>query len=154
MIVGDFNLPEIVWEDGRLDAKGRGFFQACNGAFLEQRVKEATHINGNRLDLVLTDRSDRVIEVKTDRRIDRSDHEIVVNKLARSNKSQNRGQQYRNFNRGKYDGARTKIARIDWEGELEGKNVEGTWNMIKGILMKVIEEYVPWRKQEKTRPMW
>ena len=121
MIIGDFNLPVILWEEGRSDAKGRGFFQACNDTFLEQQVKEATHISGNRLDLVLTDRSDRVIEVKTDGRIDRSDHEIVAIKLARSTMSRDGNQQYRNFSRGKYEVARAKIAKIEWDRELEGK---------------------------------
>ena len=121
MIIGDFNLPGILWEEGRSDAKGRGFFQACNDTFLEQQVKEATHISGNRLDLVLTDRSDRVIEVKTDGRIDRSDHEIVAIKLARSTMSRDGNQQYRNFSRGKYEVARAKIAKIEWDRELEGK---------------------------------
>ena len=155
MLIGDFNLPGIKWEEGKADARGRQFYQACNDAFLEQHVKEATHINGNRLDLVLTDRSDKVKEVIMDGRIDRSDHEIVVVKLLRNVKSQGAEQRYRNFNRGEYGGARTKMAEINWDEELEGRNVEETWEKIKTVLTEVTEEYVPWRRvQHKIRPKW
>ena len=155
MIIGDFNLPGIKWEEGKSDAKGREFYRTCNDTFLEQHVKEATHINGNRLDLVLTDGRDKVREIVMDGRLDRSDHEIVVVKIERNAESQNMGQRYRNFSRANYEGARTKIAGIDWERELEGRDVEETWKRIKETLTEVIEEYVPWRKvQEKARPKW
>ena len=155
MLIGDFNLPGIRWEEGRSDAKGREFHRTCNDKFLEQHVKEATHINGNRLDLVLTDGGDKVREIVMDGRLDRSDHEIVVVKMARNNESQSMDRRYRNFRGAKYGGARAKIAGIDWDKELEGKNVEEMWKEIKETLEMVIEENVPWRKiQEKVKPKW
>ena len=107
--------------------------------------KQATHINGNRLDLVLTDGGDKVREIVMDGRLDRSDHEIVVVKMARNNESQSMDRRYRNFRGAKYGGARARIAGIDWDKELEGKNVEEMWKEIKETLEMVIEENVPWR---------
>ena len=47
VLIGDFNLPDIAWEDGRARAKGRPFFEAISDQFIQQYVKEATHISGN-----------------------------------------------------------------------------------------------------------
>ena len=53
VIIGDFNFPDISWEDGRAGAKGRPFYDAISDRFMQQYVEEGTHISGNILDLVI-----------------------------------------------------------------------------------------------------
>lgn len=58
------NYPGIDWEAGRSDTKGRAFHNACSDTFLEQQVSESTHVNENRLDLVLTNQKIIVIKIE------------------------------------------------------------------------------------------
>ena len=60
ILIGDFNFPEIVWEDGRAGARGRPFFEAVSDRFMQQHVEGETHISGNTLDLILSDTEDLV----------------------------------------------------------------------------------------------
>ena len=56
VLTGDFNLPDIDWANGLSGARGRKFFEVATECSLEQHVEEATHISGNTLDLVLSDK--------------------------------------------------------------------------------------------------
>ena len=155
LVLGDFNLPGIEWEAGRADAKGREFYRACCDTFLEQLVIESTHINGNRLDLVLTNRSEKIKGVDMDGRLDKSDHEIIVVQLHANTQQTSSCQRYRDFIRAEYKEARREIADVDWVSELEGKNVNETWKSIRNKVAAVIEEYVPLKKKRGiNKPKW
>ena len=141
LIIDDLNFPGIQWEAGRTDARERLFHQACSNMFLEQLVTEATHRNGNRLDLVLTNRRERIKEVRMEGR------------LFTDTGRPNQGRRCRNFNRANYKEARAMIGAVNWSEDLGPMNVEEAWQKVKGTLTEVIENYVPWRKvQTKPRP--
>ena len=141
LIIGDLNFPGIQWEAGRTYARGRLFHQACSNMFLEQLVTEATHKNGNRLDLVFTNRRERIKEVRMEGR------------LFTDTGRPNQGRRCRNFNRANYKEARAMIGAVNWSEDLGPMNVEEAWQKVKGTLTEVIENYVPWRKvQTKPRP--
>ena len=63
LIVGDLKFQGIDWQNGTSDLKGRPFYEARSDAFLEQHVTKAMHINGNLLDLVLSNESDVIQEL-------------------------------------------------------------------------------------------
>ena len=50
ILIGDFNFPDIAWEDGRAGAKGKPFYEAVTDRFMEQLVEGETHVSGNLLD--------------------------------------------------------------------------------------------------------
>ena len=115
--------------------------------------KWSTHINGNRLDLVLTNQGEKIKEVNMDGRLDKSDHEIIAVKLNTSTQYTNSCQRYRDFIRAEYKEARKEMANVDWVSELEGKNVNETWDSIRSKVAEVIEESVPW-KRGINKPKW
>ena len=155
IIFGDFNFPGIDWEAGRSDAKGRDFYNVCADTFLEQQVKEATHINGNRLDLVLTNITERIQEVRLDGRLGQSDHEILAVKVKCGREKKRPVQRYKDFNRANYREAREKFSKVDWEMELRGKGVNEMWERIQRELNFIVEECVPWKeKKGGDRPKW
>ena len=155
IIFGDFNYPGINWEAGKSDAKGRDFYNACADTFLDQQVKEATHKNGNRLDLVLTNITERIQEVRLDGRLGHSDHEIVAVKVQCGKEGRRAGQRYKDFNRANYKEARKSFSEVDWEVELRGKGVNEMWLRIQTELLQAIEEWVPWKeKKGADRPKW
>ncbi len=70
LLVGDFNLPSIAWNDNVVDLNISGtdalFLDLFNIIGLSQWVMEPTFISsGNILDLVLTSEDDRILDIKT-----------------------------------------------------------------------------------------
>ena len=155
IIFGDLNFPGVDWESGTSDARGRPFLEACGDAFLIQHVEEATHINGNRLDLVLSKHGEMVREIEMKGRLGHSDHEAMTIHLYDEVLTVRPDQGYRDFNRGKYEEIQGFLAGIAWEEKLEGKNVEGTWEAVKQVWEECVERWIPWReKSQKGHPKW
>lgn len=134
LIIGDINYPGIRCDEGRSDARGREFYQACCNTFLEQLVKEATHRSGIILDLVLTNQGEKVREVKMDGRLDKSNHQIIIVSLHCDMESRKTSHRFRNFKKADYREARTMIAAVEWREELEQMDVETAWQKIKCVL--------------------
>lgn len=78
VILGDFNLPDIDWEECTASSRARNLLEASNERGLNQMINFPTHIKGNILDLIFTDRPDSVISVEEHGRLGRSDHVIVL----------------------------------------------------------------------------
>ncbi len=75
ILVGDFNLLGVEWEVNRTNnVKGREILDAVMEEGLVQLVNFPTHKKGNVLDLVLTNCSDRILEVSDVGRLGKSDH--------------------------------------------------------------------------------
>ena len=81
ILIGDFNLPGIDWENGTADNKSKDFLEAAEEKFLEQLVNFPTHTRGNILDLVLTNSSEMVESITSAGRIGKSDHDMLLIKL-------------------------------------------------------------------------
>ncbi|KAF7239480.1 CD2-associated protein [Varanus komodoensis] len=78
VIMGDFNLPDISWENhSAVTVWSHHFIEAIEGGFFAQRVREAmTGGGGNILDLVLTNTEELIDEVQIRGALDASDHSI------------------------------------------------------------------------------
>jgi hypothetical protein len=74
---GDFNLPNIDWEEGRATGLARRLQEASEEAGLTQLVDFATHRKGNILDLILTNCPDKFIQIKDEGCLGNSDHCIL-----------------------------------------------------------------------------
>jgi hypothetical protein len=67
VLVGDFNLPNLDWEEGRL-------LEASEEAGLMQLVDFSTNRKGNILDLILTNCPEKFIHIKDEGCLGNSDH--------------------------------------------------------------------------------
>jgi len=77
VLVGDFNHPDISWEDHTArHMQYRRFLQSIDDSFLMQVVVEPTR-KGALLDLVLTNKEELVEDVKVGGRLGCSDHDVV-----------------------------------------------------------------------------
>ena len=77
IIIGDFNFPDIQWEEGRSGSRGRDFHDATMDAFIEQHVVEPTHASGSLIDLILCNKEGMVKEVRAEDRVGKSDHDMI-----------------------------------------------------------------------------
>jgi len=81
--VGDFNHPDINWEDHTArHTQSRRFLQSIDDNFLMQVVEEPTR-KGSLLDLVLTNKEGLVEDVKAGGSLGCSDHEMVELRILR-----------------------------------------------------------------------
>ena len=81
--MGDFNHPDISWEDHTArQAQSRRFLQSIDDNFLMQVVEEQTR-KGALLDLVLTNKEGLVEDVKVGGRLGCSEHEMVEFRMLR-----------------------------------------------------------------------
>ena len=125
VLLGDFNCPGIDWsENTASDGKCNLILDACVERGLDQMVTFATHTKGNILDLVLTDRSDRILSVNSHGRLGKSDHEILTIELDAGRGPMQERVMTRNWRKADWDGMRTEIGGRDWSGEMEELNTE------------------------------
>ena len=154
VIIGDLNFPGIEWRSGKCDAKGRGFYEACEDKFIKQFVEEPTHISGNTLDLVLCGEEGMIGEVETAGRLGQSDHEILCVTIKGKAKRGEKQEWFRDYHRAKYGEMRNELSK-DWDNVLSGKGVNDMWLTIKGAILDAIEVHVPMRRRKKKNvPPW
>ena len=156
IMIGDFNFPEINWADETANTgKGRAFLNACSARGLEQHVNFATHVKGNILDLVLTDRIGKVALVAPLGRLGRSDHEILWIETNSNLKPHREKTMVRNWRRADWASMRRRIGGQHWEREMAPLSAEEAWLLLKGELVKAVEELVPLREiRMADRPAW
>jgi hypothetical protein len=77
----DFNNPDINWERGTAKGRRRELMEAVEDAMMEQLVNFPTHIKGNILDLMITNKPERVVAVAEAGRLGQSDHTVIVTKI-------------------------------------------------------------------------
>jgi endonuclease/exonuclease/phosphatase family metal-dependent hydrolase len=82
IMIGDFNMPGVDWETGHCRANERQVVEAMEDKFMVQLVDFATHVKGNILDLVVTNMPERILEVREEGRLGKSDHSILVVELS------------------------------------------------------------------------
>ena len=154
VIIGDFNLPGIDWEENSTDAKGQKFLETVESKFLTQHVEEGTHESGNKLDLVLCTAQSMVRDVVKEGRIGSSDHDILMCMLDLEVKVEERKVKMRDWAKENFPGLRNDLQR-NWEEDLDGKNVEETWTLIRNAIQEAMERNIPWKKRRKRfRPQW
>jgi hypothetical protein len=54
VMIGNINMPDVDWEAGRYDPKGRQLLETVLEEELQQMVSFLTHTKGNVLDLLIT----------------------------------------------------------------------------------------------------
>ena len=155
ILVGDFNYPGINWSDQTADSKGKVFLDACTIRGLEQLVSTPTHIKGNTLDLVLTDKPDKLVTVESVGRLGRSDHEMLLLDLDVRGRSSTEKKLTKNWRRADWEAMRQKLAEKDWSTSLQSQDTEAAWRTFKDAVDNLVEEFVPTREYRSAdRPPW
>ncbi len=78
IFIEDFNLPGVERERGRArEAKGGELLETAVEEGLDQLVTFPTHTKGNILDLLLTNCSDKILDVSDVGRLGRCDHCMI-----------------------------------------------------------------------------
>ena len=144
LLIGDFNLPGIDWEEEQSkDSKGRELLDIATEGGMQQLVNFPTHTKGNILDLVLTNCSDRVLEVSDAGRLGKSDHCILKVVIDFQPNSLARYTSRYNWSRANMDQMKRDLSSVHWRETLSGETVEVSWCRFRDKLKETVEKNVP-----------
>ncbi len=76
-MIGDFNFPMINWDELTSDRSCENFLQCTTDNNFEQLVTFRTHVRGNVLDLIFTNRPENIINIESLGNLSNSDHSIL-----------------------------------------------------------------------------
>jgi Endonuclease-reverse transcriptase len=156
ILIGDFNLPGVCWETGTCKANERVVVDAIEDKLMVQMVDFATHIRGNILDLVVTNIPERVLEIREEGRLGKSDHSLInieINVTAAQPKPE---EEYRlDWKNADWEKMDHCLREQEWRNEIRQADTVRGWELFKQKIDQVTKECVPVRrKRNVNRPPW
>jgi Endonuclease-reverse transcriptase len=153
ILIGDFNLPGVCWETGTCRPIERAVVEAIEDRLMVQMVYFATHTKGNILDLVVTNMPERVLDIREEGRLGKSDHSLImieINVTASKTTSYETRLDWKNADWGKMH---QLLSNQDWKTEVKRADTERGWELLKEKIEQVTMECVPERrKRNVNRP--
>ena len=162
LIVGDFNFPELDWstETSRVSENHTAtkFLKTTKDSLFIQHQKTPTRQRegqrSNTLDLVFTDCEEIIEELLVEAPIGKSDHFSLLMKLSASITKVNKTPR-RNFRKTDTNVLKKELKEINWDDELQGKDVNESWLKIKSKIEEAIEKSTPMTKPTgKKSKIW
>jgi Endonuclease-reverse transcriptase len=155
IFVGDFNLPEIDWSNGRAQGRAKELLEAAENRLMEQMVTFSTHVRVNTLDLVITDMPERVAEVTEEGRLGTSDHVIIQMNIVIRSSMQPESRGLPDWHRADWAGMRRDFERDRWPARLRGMSAAQAWTALKERVHELVSKHVPERRRRNhNRPPW
>ena len=155
IFIGDFNLPEIDWENGFARGRAAVLMEAAENTLMEQMVTFTTHIRGNRLDLLLTNVPERVVDVQEAGRLGHSDHSMILAKVNLNRQEVRKTKAQLDWNRADWTSMKADMAGVNWREELQNKSGSEAWDTFRDLLNSTVDKHVPERrKRNQNRPAW
>ena len=154
VILGDFNLPGIDWVRSTANRKSQTIYDAISTKCLSQMVNIPTHIKGNVLDLVLTDRPDLILEIDDVGRLGKSDHVILQIKTLVKVKNNKTTELIPDWSKADIDKLK-ELLDIDWGKEMKDMDTETSWKFFQKRLDIAVEATVPMKlRRSNNKPPW
>ena len=158
IVTGDINLPDVDWD--RYSSPNiieQSFLDSFSNFELEQFVKTPTHNKGNILDLLLTDKTQLISNVKVSdfNKPCKSDHfnlTFQLNSKVKRLKIPKR--EVFNYKRADWDSLNKDIKNVDWQAELQG-DIEQSWLSFETRIFDLLDKHIPKIKiGGKLQPTW
>ena len=161
LIMGDFNVPKIDWENSDIVSGGKiinvHMLDSIKDCFLYQHVRDSTRLRNDQestLDLIFTKEEEDVKNIEVMPPIGGSDHGVVVGDFVCEWKSKVEYKPRRMYYKGKYDIIIKGLEQIDWKKEFENKTVQECWSFFKSKLEELVAENVPMTKPRDYNEPW
>ena len=116
----------------------------------EQLIDFRTHVRGNTLDLVFSNKSEDILNIESLGNLGTSDHSILCVDVIFRSKYNNSTELIKDWKNGDCDGLRHFLSSVYWSDELQGKDTEEAWQFLNGKINKGIEIYIP--KVQRRKP--
>ncbi len=153
IFIGDFNYPNIDWDNLICDNKSLSFLNTCLDKNFSQYVDFPTHSRNNILDLVLSN-NDNIVNVENLGPLSNSDHVMLLITTNFYVKNEVNSYVRYDWKNADFIGMENEMKNVDWKREIV--NVHDGWNKLKSVIDSVTEKYVPKViiKNDAKKPMW
>ena len=154
-IFGDFNHPEIDWQNSYCNKKEEHpasvFLHQIEDSNLHQILNENTHLKPNckpsLIDLILTNNKEAIDNINYLPPIGKSHHAIVtahVNFKKEEKKNCEKIKKYQ-VHKGDYAAINSNLSKIDWDKTLkaENKDVNSVWSIISNKIIEQRDQHIP-----------
>ena len=153
MLLGDFNYPNIIWDDACATGSGNAAeskFCDClrdEGLFQHVTLRTRARIStrSNILDLVMTNERGMVDSILYESPLGKSGHSVLVIKFICYAELVNIKRMKYYYDRGDYEGMRSKCKSINWDEVLSGDTIDEQWESLKAIIKMLEDEFIPHR---------
>ncbi len=146
LIFGDFNYPNINWEDCVASSKSMGqdiFLERMLLLGLTQQISDSTHIHGNVLDLLFTSEPNLLQNISVQPPIPGCDHNLVTSLFCLKPEFATTSPRFQ-FSKGNYDALDAALAQVDWSLAFLGVfDIDKLWKIFSEITFNYIEQFVP-----------
>ena len=151
LIMGDFNFPETDYASEHVVGKDKEQDTGIVSVF--QHATDATRIRQNqtpsKLDYVFTDEENLTEVVNYEVPLGKSDHVVLTWTLLLTIPPVPSNQVKHNYHKGDYQGIQRSLQAIQWKDRWEGITVNEMWVDFREILRKVVDMYIPLKKEGK-----
>ena len=161
LIMGDFNLPNVDWEDRDLKRGAKRIeeqmLDVVNDCFLYQHVKEETRFRNEQsstLDLIFTKEEGDGKNVELLHPLGGSDHGIVMADYVSEWKSRVVHKPRRMYHKGNYEQIIEELDQVDWDEKFENKSVQECWDVFKAKIEELVEKYIPMSNPRDFNEPW
>ena len=163
-IVGDFNFKDINWASWSTfhneESKEHKFIETLRDCYFHQHNLENSRRRGNDepslIDLILTDESMQVSDVRHQAPLGKSDHDVITFKF-NCYLDYSKPKERFLYDKADFEAMRKQLEDDGWSDQFvssaESKSVEELWVSLKSTLMKLRKLYVPMKKSSST-PKW
>jgi len=156
LLMGDFNYPDINWEDlSASSVSGQMFVDTLEDHFLVQHVKNNTR-KDSLLDLVITNEPDMVDIVNVLGSFATSDHNLLHWTLNVKTSRFASQRMVLDYAKADYTTIKSELSKICWSEVLQG-DAEQMWSTFRDLLLKLLNTHVPRRILKdgvKRKPQW
>ena len=122
---------------------------------MEQHVNGPTHVSGNTLDLIQSDREGIINAVRGAGRLGKSDHEIILFLMRVDKKRASEERSWLNYRKAAYEQLRVTLKAERWDDELRESDANEAWQCIRDKIKMVIAEHTPKKRLKKrNEPPW
>lgn len=149
ILMGDFNYPNINWEQLSSDRSGELFLALVQDCFLFQHVRMPTRGN-NILDLILSTEEGMIEDVSVEEPLNTSDHNLIFFKaITKTISTHTKQEKIFDFNKANYKLINNEIKNIDWNIMFAGLGTEEMWEQFTSTINSIINKHVPVKSQNK-----
>ena len=144
IIIGDFNMPLINWNNFSYPPKYRSFMTVVEDLFLTQHINEVTRpASGNVLDLLFTTLGTPIGCISVDECFGTSDHCSVSFTYDIPFHFKALNKKFRNFSRADWNLFHTMINDCNWADILKSDNIDVIWSSFVLTINGFLDKCVP-----------
>ena len=151
LICGDFNFPNIDWENNfSSDPAAQQFLNTCDEVFLHQHVLKPTRARSDQrphiLDLVFSNEENMVVNMCYESPLGKSDHACLIFDFLCYVEKNCSSRTFTLYRKGNFQAMRQHFNSINWQTELEGHtSVQEMYDKFLLIFQQACTDFIPTR---------